>query len=68
VTDEMLSRFNNYFNTRSRYKITFVAYADEVKLYIKAKMAEQLFGDEAYRQILNSNDDMLVRVNELIQE
>lgn len=68
VTDEMLSRFNNYFNTRSRYKITFVAYADEVKLYIKAKMAEQLFGDEAYRQILNSNDVMLVRVNELIQE
>jgi carboxyl-terminal processing protease len=64
----MLTRFNDYLNTRTRYKITFVAYADEIKLYIKAKMAEQLFGDEAYTQIINSNDVMLTRVNELIKE
>jgi carboxyl-terminal processing protease len=68
VSDDMLNRFNEYYNARARYKITFVAYADEVKLYIKAKLAEQLFGDEAYTQILNSNDVMLARINELIQE
>jgi len=66
VSEDMLTRLNNYYNTRARYKITFVAYADEVKLYIKAKLAEQLFGDEAYTQIINSNDVMLNRVNELI--
>jgi len=68
VSDEMLNRFNDYYNARARYKITFVAYADEVKLYIKAKLAEQLFGDEAHMQILNSNDVMLARINELIQD
>ena len=68
VSDEMLTRFNDYYNSRARYKITFVAYDEEVKLYIKAKMAEQLFGDEAYTQIINSNDVMLARVNELIQQ
>lgn len=68
VSDEMLKRFNDYYNSRARYKITFVAYDEEVKLYIKAKMAEQLFGDEAYTQIINSNDAMLTRINELIQE
>lgn len=66
VSDDMLKRFNDYYNARARYKITFVAYDEEVKLYIKAKLAEQLFGDEAYTQIINSNDVMLERVNELI--
>jgi len=65
VSDEMLQRFNDYYNARARYKITFVAYDEEVKLYIKAKLAEQLFGDEAHTQIINSNDNMLERVNEL---
>lgn len=68
VSDETLERFNNYLNKRTRYKITFVAYAEEIKLYIKAIMAEQLFGDEAYTQIINSNDVMLNRVNELITD
>jgi carboxyl-terminal processing protease len=68
VSDDMLNRFNDYYNARARYKITFVAYTDEVKLYIKAKLAEQLFGDEAYTQIVNSNDVMLARINELIQK
>jgi carboxyl-terminal processing protease len=66
VTDDMLQHFNDYFNARARYKITFVAYADEVKLYMKAKMAEQLFGDEAYTEIINSKDNMLARVKQLI--
>lgn len=68
VSDEMLKEFNDYLNARTRYKITFVAYAEEVKLYIKAKFAEQLFGDEAYTQIVNSNDVMLTRVKELIKD
>ena len=67
ISDEVLKQFNDYYNSRARYKITFVAYADEIKLYMKGKMAEQLFGDEVYTQIINFNDSMLNRVNELIQ-
>jgi len=68
VSDETLKSFNDYYNARVKYKMTFVAYDEEVKLYIKAKMAEQLFGDQAYTQIINSNDVMLDKVKELIQE
>ena len=66
VTDEFLTRFEQYLNARTRYKTTFVAYNDEVKLYLKATLAEQLFGSEAYEQIVNSNDVMLDEIKEVI--
>ena len=68
VSDAFLSRFNDYLNLRSRYKITFAAYNNEVKLYIKATLAEQLFGTEAYEQVINTNDAMIAKVKQLIQE
>ena len=67
VSDELLHRFNEYLNERTRYKIVFIAYNDEVKLYIKATLAEQLYGSEAYEQIVNSNDVMVDRINQLIK-
>lgn len=66
VTDDELERFTEYLNRRTRYKITFVAYSEEVKLYLKATLAEQLFGTEAYMQVINSNDVMLDKVKELV--
>ena len=65
VTDEVLDRFQDYLNQRTRYKITFVAYREEVKLYLKAILAEQLYGSEAYVQVLNTNDNMLEKIKEL---
>jgi len=67
VTDDDLERFTEYINRRTRYKITFVAYREEVKLYLKATLAEQLFGTEAHMQVLNTNDAMLKKVFELAE-
>ena len=66
VTDNDLERFTEYINRRTRYKITFVAYREEVKLYIKATLAEQLYGTQAHMQVLNTNDAMLKKVRELV--
>ncbi len=68
VDDEQLNRFTEYLNRRSRYKITFVAYNEEVKLYLKATLAEQLYGSAAYTQVVNSNDVMIDKVKELIED
>ena len=62
VSDKMLNDFQDYLNERFRYKIPFIAYKNEVKLYLKSTLAEQLFGSEAATQVLNSNDDMLEQV------
>ena len=67
VSEEELERFTTYLDRRTRYKITFVAYAEEVKLYLKATLAEQLFGSEAYTQVINTNDLMLDKVRALGQ-
>lgn len=67
ITDSFLEQFTEYLNRRSRYKITFVAYKEEVKLYIKATLAEQLYGSEAHMQVLNTNDAMLEKVFSLIE-
>ena len=66
VSDDILDRFTDYLNKRTRYRITFVAYKEEVKLYLKATLAEQLYGTEARMQVLNTNDAMLEKVKELI--
>ena len=65
ISNDVLDRFQKYINSRSRYKIPFVAYADEVKLYLKATLAEQLFGSEASVQVLNTNDAILKKVMQL---
>ena len=68
VSDAFLKRFNDYLNERTRYKIVFIAYNNEVKLYLKATLAEQLFGSEAFEQIVNSNDVMIDKIKQLLEE
>jgi carboxyl-terminal processing protease len=65
VSDEALDRFQDYLNDRSRYKIPFVAYSNEVKVYLKATLAEQLYGNDASVRVLNSNDAILDKVIQL---
>ncbi|NNK88223.1 MAG: peptidase S41, partial [Flavobacteriaceae bacterium] len=62
ITDEVVDRFQSYLNARANINIPFVAYKEEMKLYLKATLAEQLYGSEASVQVLNSNDNMLERV------
>ena len=68
VSDDLLMKFNDYLNSQTRFKIVFVAYNDEIKLYIKATFDEQLYGSEAFEKIVNSNDVMLDKVKQLIKE
>ena len=59
IDDAVVDRFQEYLNSRTRYNIPFVAYKEEVRLYLKATLAEQLYGSEASVQVLNTNDSML---------
>ena len=68
VSDDIVVRFQDYLNIRSEHNITFVAYHQTVKQYIKATLAEQLFGREAYEEIINENDIMIEEVKKLNQE
>ncbi|MBT8393684.1 MAG: peptidase S41, partial [Bacteroidia bacterium] len=68
VSDDIVVRFQDYLNIRSEHNITFVAYHNTVKQYIKATLAEQLYDREAFEEIINENDIMLEEVKKLIQE
>ncbi len=62
VSDDMVLEFQDYLNIRIGSKITFVAYHEEVKQYIKATLANQLFGNGAFQEVLNQRDIMLDEV------
>lgn len=68
VDENMLTNFQEYLNQRLRTKITFVAYKEEIKLYIKAFFAEQLFGQGTYHEIIGSSDIVLEEVLRLSNE
>ena len=62
VTDDLVIEFQDYLNVRIGSKVTFVAYNEEVKQYIKAVLADQLFGEGALQEVLNQSDIMLEEV------
>ena len=62
VSNKMLNNFQDYINLRTKYRITFDGYKDEVKLYLKATLAEQLFDTTAFFKIINSKDNMIEAV------
>lgn len=65
VNDSLVFRFQDWVNLRTDTKITFVAYHDEVKQYLKAALADQLFGQGAYDEVFNQNDLMIDEVKNL---
>src|SRR5690606_18230336 len=65
VTDDLVLKFQQYLNTRTGSKITFVAYHDEVKQYIKATIADQLYGEGSFDEIINQKDIMIEEVIKL---
>jgi len=68
VSDAEVDQFQDYLNLRERTNVTFVAYHDTIKKFIKAAMAEQLFGDNEEEQIMNEKDNMIDEVILLSQE
>ncbi|WP_452219741.1 S41 family peptidase [Lacinutrix salivirga] len=66
VSDDVVIAFQDFINLRTSPRtVTFVAYSEEVKHYIKATLAEQLFGEGAYQEVLNQKDVMIDEVIEL---
>jgi len=62
VSDDFVLTFQDYLNIRTDSEITFVAYHKEIKQYIKATLADQLFGSNAFQEIINQNDIMIDEV------
>ena len=68
VSEKTINSFDEYLNERSRVVINFSAYKKEISQLIKATIAQQLFGDEAYIQVLNQNNKMLSKVFSLEEQ
>ena len=63
--DDLVFAFEDFINAKSESKITFVAYHEEVKQYLKASLGDQLYGDGAFEEIFNTNDIMIEEVIKL---
>ncbi|WP_027138253.1 S41 family peptidase [Gaetbulibacter saemankumensis] len=68
VSDDIVFDFQDYLNIRADSQVTFVAYHDEVKQYIKATLGDQLYGSGAFNEILNQKDVMIEEVVELSKD
>lgn len=68
VGDDLVFAFQDFINARTESKITFVAYHDEVKQYLKATLGDQLYGDGAFEEIFNQNDIMIEEVIKLSEQ
>ncbi|TYA74459.1 S41 family peptidase [Seonamhaeicola marinus] len=68
LDDSLVIKFQDYVNTQTRTKVTFVAYHDEVKHYLKATLAGQLFGNGAFEEVVNQKDVMIEEVIKLSKE
>jgi carboxyl-terminal processing protease len=64
ITDETVESFRNFMR-RENFDIRFNDYRSTLKLYLKAAMAKQLFGSNAFEQILNEKDPAVTKVIEL---
>ena len=65
VEEDWVYALQDYVNVRLNSKVTFVAYHSEVKQYLKATLADQLFGDGAYEEVFNQRDIMIDEVIKL---
>ena len=65
VSEAMVYDFQEYLNLRTESKLTFVAYHDQVKQYLKATLADQLYGTGAFEEVFNKHDIMIEEVVKL---
>jgi len=63
ISDQMVEEFQDYLNVKNQTNIVFITYKEQVKHYLKAALADQLYGNGAFEQVLNQRDTM---VNEVV--
>ncbi|MFB9056051.1 S41 family peptidase [Mariniflexile ostreae] len=68
VDDRLVLEFQDFLNIRADSQVTFVAYHDVIKHYIKATLGDQLFGSGAFEEILNQSDIMIDEVIKLSEK
>ncbi|NJW52149.1 S41 family peptidase [Salinimicrobium oceani] len=64
ISDEILMEFRNFMR-RENFDIRFSDYRPVLRRYLKAAMAQQLFGSTAFEQILNEEDPAIHKVIDL---
>lgn len=67
VSNALIRDFAAYLVEKG-LRIDLSKYQPQLKKYIKATIAEQLYGTNAYEQILNENDEMIARAIALSKE
>ncbi|MEG9327320.1 S41 family peptidase [Salinimicrobium catena] len=67
VSEEILQQFRE-FTRRENFQVKITEYRPVLKRYLKATMAQQLFGSNAFEQIVNEGDRMIEKVIELSSE
>ncbi len=65
ILDDLVFDFRDYVNERRRSDLTFVAYSEEVKQYLKAELADQLYGSGIFYEVINKKDIMIDELLEL---
>lgn len=65
IVDEILSKEFMDYSRFNNSEINFDKYSEQLKKVLKASIAQQLFGSNAYESILNKDDVMLKKVIEL---
>ena len=64
VSDELYDKYVR-FSQKGRYILDYPAYEDQLKKYIKATIAKQLYNQNVYEQILNKDSDVINKITEL---
>ena len=64
IDDEILRKFRDFMRAEN-FDIKYSEYRPVLRRYLKASMAEQLFGSNEFEQIINEEDRMIRKVLEL---
>lgn len=67
IEDDVIVELQDYLKIKRRTSIVFVAYKNEVKQYLKAAIADQLYGIGAFEEVINQKDKMIDEVIHLSQ-
>ncbi|GAB2763497.1 S41 family peptidase [Salinimicrobium soli] len=67
VDEEILGKFRA-FTRRENFEVKVSAYKPVLKRYLKATMAQQLYGSTAFERIVNEGDRMITKVIELSEK
>lgn len=63
--DDIVNQFQDYVKLKTQRDIVFIAYKEEIELYLKATLAQQLYGSSAFQEIINKNDAAIKKIMQL---